>query len=60
VLFGEKRGFRWTDMLKEVVMREEESIRRGDLLSSNGGRESLVVIKAGISLGSNTLTSETT
>jgi hypothetical protein len=60
VLFGEKRGFRWIDLLKEAVMREEESTRRGDLLSSNGGREILVVIKAGISIGSNTLTSETT
>jgi hypothetical protein len=54
------RGFRWTDMLKEVVMREEESIRRGDLLSSIGGREILVAIKAGISIGINTLTSVTT
>jgi hypothetical protein len=60
VLFGEKKGFRWTGMLKEAVMREEDSIRRGDLLSSNGDREILVVIKVGISIGSNTLTSETT
>jgi hypothetical protein len=54
------KGFRWTGKFKEAVMREEDSIKRGDLLSSNGDRESLVVIKAGISIGSNTLTSETT
>jgi hypothetical protein len=60
VLFGEKKGFRWTRMFKEAVMREEDSIRRGDLLSSNGDREILVVIKAGISTGNNNLTSETT
>jgi hypothetical protein len=47
-------------MLKEEVMREEETIRRGDLLSSNRGREILEAIKTGISIGSNILTSGTT
>jgi hypothetical protein len=60
VVFGEKRCIRQIAVIKEVVMREEATYKRGDLHINNGGRGSLEAIRIETITQSNSLILGTT